>query len=106
MVSYRAIDAIESYYGLTQSSNIGPGGVLLPTSVAFATGTPLRMKVRIPFTASTLTLAGEVVVSKEIMKDLVYNTRIRFCDLDLAASEQLADLVAGYKPVQLPTDGV
>ncbi len=104
MVAFRVTDQVERYYGLTRSSNVGSGGILLPTSVAFPPGTRLRMKMRIPDKSQTLALTGEVVASREIAKALVYNTRIRFLDLDVKSREQLAELVAEFKSVPVPTD--
>ena len=104
MVAYRVTDQAESYCGLTRSGNVGSGGILLPTSVAFGPGTRLQMKMRVPLTSRTLTLTGEVITSKEIAQNLAYNTRIRFRDLDAKSTEQLAELVADFNSVPVPTD--
>ena len=105
MVSYRIMGDDTAYYGLTQSSNFGSGGLLLPTTRAFSPGMRLKMNIRIPSTPLTLSLAGKVVASKEIVRRLVYNTRVCFCELDVAASEQLAQLVAEFGAQPLPSGG-
>jgi hypothetical protein len=103
MVGFRMLGESVECYGLAQSSNVGGGGLLLPTTKAFAPGLLLSMRMRLPRTAQTLSLLGEVVSSKEIVGNLVYNTRIRFRDLDAESRDRLAELFAVAVVDPVPT---
>jgi len=103
MVSFRVLGESVERFGLAQSSNVGGGGLLLPTTQAFAPGLLLSMRMRLPRSAQTLSLLGEVVSSKEIVGNLVYNTRIRFRDLDAESRDRLAELFAVAVVNPVPT---
>lgn len=107
MVGFRSLGESVGCSCLARSSNVGGGGLLLPTRQAFAPGLLLSMRMRLPRTAQTLSLLGEVVSSKEIVNNLVYNTRIRFHDLDGEARDRLAELfaVAVVNPVPTGSGG-
>jgi hypothetical protein len=99
VVSFRVLAESVACFGLARSSNVGGGGLLLPTTQAFAPGLRLSMRMRLPRCAQTLSLVGEVVSSKEIVGNLVYHTRIRFHDLDAESRDRLAELFAVAAPV-------
>ncbi|MEI8350624.1 MAG: PilZ domain-containing protein [Candidatus Omnitrophota bacterium] len=80
VVSYR-VKKIPDNYDLSQTKNIGQGGLLLTTNKQFEPGTQLAMTIRFPFVEQRIETTGEVVHSKEIVKGLIYETRIKFIDL-------------------------
>lgn len=81
VVSYRIGQKLERC-DLTQTKNVSNGGMLLTTNKVFEPGTRLIMVVRFPFVAQKIEVTGEVVGSKEVVKNLIYETRLKFLDLD------------------------
>ncbi|MDP2922335.1 MAG: PilZ domain-containing protein [Candidatus Omnitrophota bacterium] len=92
VVSYRLKDFPDSY-DLSQTKNIGQGGLLLTTNKKFDKGTQLAMTIRFPFVNQRIEVTGEVMDSKEIVKGLIYETRIMFIDLPQDFFQQLGDFI-------------
>ncbi len=81
VVSYRIKEPGKGY-DLSQTKNVSQGGMLLTTNRAFQKGTYLAMSIRFPLVPHKIEVTGEVVDSKEVVRDLIYETRIKFLDLD------------------------
>jgi hypothetical protein len=81
IVSYRVLDEINNM-DITQTKNLGLGGMLLTTSRMFDVGTNLAIEIRLPFERSPIMLIGKVIDSTEITKDLIYDTRLEFMAID------------------------
>jgi hypothetical protein len=79
VVSYRVKH--QGSYDLSQTKNISQGGLLITTNKKFENGTQLAMTIRFPFVEQKIEITGEVVDSKEIVKGLIYETRLKFTDL-------------------------
>ncbi|MDD5585233.1 MAG: PilZ domain-containing protein [Candidatus Omnitrophica bacterium] len=92
VVSYRVKEVPEGY-DLSQTKNVGQGGILLTTNRKFENGTHLAMSIRFPFIAKRIEVTGAVVDSKEIVRDLIYETRIQFLDLDTEFFQKLGEFV-------------
>ncbi len=92
VVSYRILEGLNNY-DLSQSKNISQGGMLLTTNREFKKGTRLVMTMSFPFIEDKMELTGQVVGSKEIVKDLIYETRLQFYELDLKLSKGLSKFV-------------
>jgi hypothetical protein len=67
---------------ITQTKNIGLGGMLLTTNCKFDPGTSLAVEIRLPFERNPILLIGRVIDSQEITKDLIYDTRLEFLAID------------------------
>lgn len=80
VVSYR-VKQYPGTYDLSQTKNISQGGLLITTNKKFENGTQLAMTIRLPFIEQKIEVTGEVVASKEIVKGLIYETRLRFIEL-------------------------
>jgi hypothetical protein len=87
------VKQIPDNYDLTQTKNVSQGGILLTTNRKFEKGTQLAMTIRFPFITQRIELTGEVVDSKEVVRDLIYETRIRFFDLDEDFFKKLSKFV-------------
>ena len=74
---------------LSQSKNVSQGGMLLTTNRLFDKGTHLLMTIRFPFLPNKIKITGEVVSSKEVVKNVIYETRIKFFGLDEAIAAEL-----------------
>jgi c-di-GMP-binding flagellar brake protein YcgR len=81
IVSYRLISEEESI-DISQTKNISLGGMLLTTNRFFAPGTRLALEIRLPFDLHPIMIIGKVVNSHEVAKDLIYDTRLEFLDID------------------------
>lgn len=92
VVSYR-LKELPDNYDLSQSKNVSQGGMLLTTNKRFEKGTQLNMTIRFPFVEQRMEITGEVVDSKEIVRGLIYETRIIFVDLPSGFFQQLGDFI-------------
>jgi len=92
VVSYR-IKEFPDGYDLTQTKNVSQGGMLLTTNRLFEKGTCLAMTIRFPFVTQKIEITGEVVSSKEVVRELIYETRIKFLDLDREFFRKLGEFI-------------
>lgn len=83
IVSYRIKEPSASF-DLSQTKNLSQGGLLLTTNKAFEKGTLLAMTIRFPFVNEKINLTGQVIGSQEKVRDLIYETHIRFQESDEA----------------------
>jgi len=81
VISYR-IKERPGDYDLSQTKNISQGGMLLTTNKPFKKGICLAMYIRFPLIPQKITVTCEVVNSKEIVRDLIYETRLKYLDLN------------------------
>lgn len=81
IVSYRVYTEVNNY-DLTQTKNISVGGMLLTTNRLFKPGTVLSIDIRLPFLKGPLNLKGRVVESREVVKQLIYDTHLEIFDVD------------------------
>ena len=92
IVSYR-FKKMSGDHDLSQTKNVSQGGMLITTNEEFAKGAILSMKIRFPITPQKLSVTGQVVESKTIVRDLIYETRIRFMDLDEIFFKKLGEFI-------------
>ncbi len=92
VINYR-IQELPDSYDLSQTKDVSQGGVLLTTNKAFEKGTYLTMNLRIPFVSQKIELKGKVIGSREIVRDLVYETRVSFIGLDKKFFEKLGKFI-------------
>lgn len=81
MVSYRIIEEIDNI-DVTQTKNIGIGGMLLTTNKYFPPGTKLALEIRLPIDPVPIMLLAKVIESTEVTKELIYDTRLEFLAVD------------------------
>ena len=80
-------------YDLSQTRNISQGGLLMTTNRMFSPGISVAMTVFFPFMDNAAEVLGDVVESREIMEDQIYETHVHFHGLEEKMSEQLAGFV-------------
>jgi hypothetical protein len=95
IVSYRVLQENDKT-DITQTKNLGLGGMLLTTNRKFDTGTNLGMEMRLPSDPNPIMLIGKVVESREIIKNLIYDTRIAFMAVDEKHKKILKETVDYY----------
>ncbi|MCU0665939.1 MAG: PilZ domain-containing protein [Candidatus Omnitrophica bacterium] len=81
IVSYRILEESDNV-DITQTKNISLGGMLLTTNRRLDLGTNLAVEIRLPFDPHPIMLIGKVIESKEITRDLIYDTRLQFLAVD------------------------
>ena len=72
------------------------GGMLLTTNRKFDVGTHLALEVRLPFDINPMKIVGKVLESKEISKDLLYDTRIGFLAVEEPYKKVIGETVDFY----------
>ena len=92
VVNYR-IKNIPDDYDLSQTKNASAGGILITTNKLFDKGLCLAMTIRLPLLPKKIEVTGLVVDSKEVVRDLIYETRIEFMDLDEDIIEELDNFI-------------
>jgi len=92
VISYH-LQTEDANYDLTQTKNVSQGGMLLTTNRKFEKGTRLDMTMQFPFLDDKIRVVGKVVGSKEVLKDLIYETRLMFYDLKGQYSKKLDNFV-------------
>lgn len=92
VVTYHIKQQADSY-DLTQTKNVGGGGMLLTTNCYFEKGTILELTIRFPFFVGKTKVDGEVVDCKEIVKNIIYETRIKFLNLDKDIFDKLNSFI-------------
>ena len=95
IVSYRVFEDIDNM-DITQTKNLGLGGMLLTTNRPFKPGTNLALEIRLPFDPSPIMLIGKVIDSFEITKDLIYDTRISFLAIDKKHKKVVSQTIDYY----------
>jgi len=92
IVSYRIYEEKDNL-DISQTKNIGLGGMLLTTNRDFAAGTILAITLRIPFDPEPINLLAKVIESKEIAKNTIYDTHLSFLSIDEKHKKSLQETV-------------
>ncbi|MCM8796652.1 MAG: PilZ domain-containing protein [Candidatus Omnitrophica bacterium] len=95
IVSYRILDK-EDKVDITQTKNLSLGGMLITTNRKFEPGTNLLMEIRLPFDPQPTVIYGRVVESREIAKNLIYDTHICFGHMEGRKTKVVIDTVDYY----------
>jgi hypothetical protein len=99
VVSYR-VKQLPDNYDLSQTKNVSQGGMMLTTNRKFGKDTCLAMTIRFPFVSQKIEVTGKVVLSKEVVKNLIYETRLQFLDLDEDFFQGLGKYIEKYMKKQ------
>lgn len=99
VVSYRVKAEVDNY-DISQTRNLSLGGMMLTTNREFPPGTVLAIDIRLPFFIDAIHITGRVIDSKEVVKDLIYDSRIQFLEIDSKAEGIVNDTVGYYLKTQ------
>ncbi len=80
-------------FELTQLKNISKGGACFVTSQRFEPGTKIGLELKTPYLAEATYLEGIVLESHEKVKDMLYQTRLKFEFLDPKGEFLLSKLI-------------
>lgn len=95
VVSYRVLEEVDNI-DISQTRNLSMGGMLLTTNRQFSPGTSLALEIRLPFDPNPIMLIAKVVESREITKDLIYDTRLNFLAIDERHKKAVSQTVTYY----------
>ncbi len=80
-------------FELTQLKNISLGGLCFVTSQPFTPSTKIGIELKTPYLADATYLEGVVLASHEKVRNLLYETRLKFEFLDPKAEVLLSKLI-------------
>jgi len=95
VVSYRIAEE-KNNVDMTQTKNISLGGMLLTTNRKFSIGEKLYLEIRLPLDPDPIMLTACVVESKEVVSNLIYDTRLSFLTVDEKHRNIISRTVAHY----------
>jgi len=95
IVSYRILDEIDNL-DISQTKNLSLGGMLLTTNRKFGIGTNLALEIRLPFDPNPIMIIAKVLESREISKDLIYDTRLIFSAIDERHRKAIKETIDYY----------
>jgi c-di-GMP-binding flagellar brake protein YcgR len=95
IVSYRILEEYNNA-DISQTKNISLGGMLLTTNRALDPGTDLALEIRLPFDPNPIMLIAKVLESREITKNLIYDTRLMFLAVDERHRKVISETVDYY----------
>ncbi len=98
IVSYRILegDDIKTKRDITQTKNVGLGGMLLTTNMQFKPGTNLALEIRLPFDPNPIMMIGKVIESRQVIENLIYDTRLMFLAIDEQHRHSIEQTVQYY----------
>ncbi|MFH1519504.1 MAG: PilZ domain-containing protein [Candidatus Omnitrophota bacterium] len=92
VINYR-IQQMPYGYDLSQTKDVSQGGVRITTGKPFEAGTCLAMNLRIPFVPGKIEIKGKVVNSREVVRDLIYETQVEFLGLSEDFFKKLGEFI-------------
>lgn len=96
IVSYRILEEADGY-DVSQTKNLGMGGMLITTNKSFTPGTNIALEIRLPFDPNPIMLIAKVQGSREIARNLIYDTRLAFLAVDDKHRELINETVNYYR---------
>jgi hypothetical protein len=76
-------------YEASQIENISKGGLCFTSTIPFDIGANLAIELRTPYVAEKVYIEGKVLESKEKIKGVIYQNRVKFNDLSSHATSVL-----------------
>ena len=95
IISYRILRS-NGNNDISQTKNLSLGGMLLTTNCQFPPGTNLALEIRLPFDPNPIMLIAKVLESKEITKNVIYDTRLIFLAIDEKHRKVINETVGYY----------
>ena len=93
ILSYFEKEHPDCRHELTQLKNISHGGMCFITSQKFNLGIKLGIELKTPYVAETTYLEGVVLESHEKVRNMIYETRLKFESLDPQGEFLVAKLI-------------
>ena len=93
VVSYTPVKSEKLKCDISQTRNLSEGGLLFITDRMFQKGVILKLKLRLPDFSDYVVLKVQVIDSKELAENLMYETRVSFTEIDQKVKEVIRKLV-------------
>ncbi|HTY45529.1 MAG TPA: PilZ domain-containing protein [Patescibacteria group bacterium] len=93
IVSYHVLNAGQRH-DVSRTKNLSLGGMAFTNDRPFEKGTCLGVKIMLPTTPEPIIVTGEVVDSKELVRGLIYDIRLKFSHIDEEATMAIDAAVA------------
>jgi hypothetical protein len=97
ILSYFEIANPSIRYDASQLKNISLGGMCFVTAKAFAVGVRLGIELKTPFMTELTHLEGVVMGSHEKLKNIIYETRLKFENLTPQAQFVISKLIQYFE---------
>lgn len=91
-VSYRVKDK-KGVYDISRTKNLSQGGMLITTGKKFEKGIQLEMMMNFPLIRQRIKITGVVLSSREVVKDSIYETRLRYVGLNESFFKKLGQFI-------------
>ena len=95
VVSYKDITTQEAKSDISQTKDISAGGLLFTSQEKFSPGTILKLKLRLPDRPDYINVKVEVVASRQLVKNVMYDTRAKFVKIDDEHKDHIRKIVDG-----------
>ena len=76
-------------YDASQIENISKGGMCFSSILPFAVGDLLAFELRTPYVSEKVYLEGRILESREVIKGVVYQNRVKFESISSQATDIL-----------------
>jgi len=97
ILSYFELTNPEIRYDASQLKNISLGGMCFVTAKPFSRGALLGIELKTPFMAELTHLEGSVLESHEKLKNIIYETRLKFENLTPQAEFVISRLIQYFE---------
>ena len=79
-------------FDVSQVENISQGGLCFSSTVGFKEGAHVEVELRTPYLTDTIFLEGQILHSREKIKGMIYENRVKFLDVTPRAAEVLTKI--------------
>jgi len=93
IISYTPVNVGELKYDMSQTKDLGEGGLSFIADKGFEKGTILKIKLRLPEFLDYVIVQAKVVDSKQRAKGIIYETRASFIDVEQKIKDSINRLV-------------
>jgi c-di-GMP-binding flagellar brake protein YcgR len=92
IVSYSPMKSDNVKYDISQTKNLSQGGLLFISDRKFEKDVMLKIKLRLPEFSDYVIAQAQVIDSKEMAKGIIYETRVKFIDIEKKVFESIGKL--------------
>ncbi|MEK6733136.1 MAG: PilZ domain-containing protein [Candidatus Omnitrophota bacterium] len=87
VISYTPVKSEKLKFDISQTRNLSEGGLLFTADRMFQKGVVLKLKLRLPQFSDYVVLKVQVIDSIELAENLMYETRVKFMEVDQKVKE-------------------
>lgn len=93
VVSYHSEVDPANTFDISQIKDISLGGMRFVTSLGYPAETILTIELQTPFIRDKILMKARVLESKEVIADMIYDTRVIFTELDEEARHYVSKAI-------------